>query len=70
MRDSILKRVPVVLVSELYGTIAIIIGIVINILDYYNSVSEVSLLIVFSSGLALRLVSYYRKWHLPRLGSE
>ncbi len=70
MRDSILKRVPVVLVSELYGTVAILVGIAINILDYYNSISELTLLIVFSSGLALRLIAYYQKWHLPKLGSK
>lgn len=69
MRDSILKRVPVILVSELYGTVAILVGIAINILDYYNSISQLTLLIVFSSGLTLRLVAYYQKWHLPKLAS-
>lgn len=70
MRDSILKRVPIVLVSELYGTVAILIGVTINILDYYNSISEVNLLIVFITGLLLRLVAYYKKWHLPKLGTK
>ncbi|MBL0687049.1 MAG: trimeric intracellular cation channel family protein [Sulfurospirillum sp.] len=67
MRDILLNRVPVVLTSELYGTIAIIIGVVIFILDDLNKIDNMSLLIVFSVGLLFRLVAYYKKWHLPKL---
>jgi len=68
MRDTLLNRVPVVLTSELYGTVAVIIGIVVFVLDYLNQINNISLLTVFSVGLLFRLVAYYRKWHLPKLG--
>jgi len=68
MRDMLLNRVPVVLTSELYGTIAIVIGFVIYILDILNEIHNRSLLLVFGVGLLIRLVAYYRKWSLPKLG--
>ena len=68
MRDTLLNRVPVVLTSELYGTIAILIGLVISSLHYIDKINNISLLTVFSLGLLLRLVAFYKKWHLPKLG--
>lgn len=67
MRDTLLNRVPVVLTSELYGSVSILVGIVVFVLDYINLVNWISLLVVFTLGLVLRLVAYYQKWHLPKL---
>lgn len=68
MRDTLLNRVPVVLTSELYGSVAILVGVAVFVLDYVNSVDYISLLMVFSVGLTLRLIAYHKKWHLPKLG--
>jgi uncharacterized membrane protein YeiH len=68
MRDMLLNRVPIVLTSELYGTIAIIIGIVIFILDSLDKINNISLLSVFAIGLFFRLIAFYKKWRLPKLG--
>ncbi len=67
MRDTLLNRVPVVLTSELYGTVSILIAIIIFVLDYFEQVNSISLLLVFCFGLTLRLVAYYKRWHLPKL---
>ena len=67
MRDTLLNRVPVVLTSELYGTVSILVGVVIFVLDYLDMINNISLIAVFSAGLTLRLVAYYRRWHLPKL---
>jgi len=67
MRDTLLNRVPIVLTSELYGTIAIIIGIVIFILDSFDKINNISLIIVFGIGLTFRLIAYYKKLRLPKL---
>jgi uncharacterized membrane protein YeiH len=67
MRDILLNRVPVVLTSELYGSIAIIIGVAVFLLDSINQINTLSLIILFAVGLLFRLVAYYKKWHLPRL---
>lgn len=70
MRDTLLNRIPVILTSELYGTVAIIIGVVIYLLDRNNLVNEISLIILFICGLSLRLLAYYKRWHLPKLSHE
>ncbi|HIP30133.1 MAG TPA: trimeric intracellular cation channel family protein [Sulfurospirillum arcachonense] len=67
MRDTLLNRVPVVLTSELYGTVAILIGIAVFVLDYLEMVNNISLVTVFCVGLSLRLFAYYKKWHLSKL---
>lgn len=67
LRDTLLNRVPIVLVSELYGTIAVFIGITITLLDHFNILTELSILLVFILSLILRLLAYFRKWHLPKL---
>lgn len=67
MRDSLLNRVPVVLTSELYGSVAILVGISVYCLEFFKIKSELSLLIVFGLGFALRIIAYYRRWHLPKL---
>lgn len=67
MRDVLLNRVPVVLTSELYGTLSIIVGVVVFVLDKYNQISNINLLAVFVVGLSIRLLAYYKKWHLPKL---
>jgi uncharacterized membrane protein YeiH len=70
MRDSLLNRVPVIFVSELYATISILIGILVYMLGINNKISDLSIIIVFILGLTFRLVAYYRKWHLPKLESD
>ena len=67
MRDTLLNRVPVVLTSELYGTVSILVGISIFVLDYNEMINNLSLVAVFCVGLTLRLFAYYKKWHLPKL---
>jgi uncharacterized membrane protein YeiH len=68
MRDILLNKVPVLLTSELYGSVAILISIVVYGVDYYSTVSYFSLMAIFIGGLTVRLLAYYKGWHLPKLG--
>lgn len=67
IRDVLINRVPSVLVSEFYATVAIIIGLITYILHLLNFVNIINLTIVFLFGVALRLLAYYKNWHLPKL---
>ncbi len=67
MRDILLNRVPVMLSSELYGTIAMLVGLIIFLLDYFNELNHITIAVLFCFGLTFRLVAYYKKWHLPKL---
>lgn len=68
MRDILLNKIPVFLVSELYGSVSIFVGVLVYCVDYYYHTDYVSLVIIFTIGLTFRLVAYYKKWSLPKLG--
>lgn len=70
IRDTLLNRVPVILTSELYGTVAIIIGASVFVLDRYDFINELSIIVLFLSGLSLRLLAYHKRWHLPILSHD
>lgn len=67
LRDVVINRIPAVLISDFYGAIAIIMSFVIIATDYFYELNKISLLAIFIFGVVLRLVAYYRKWHLPTL---
>ncbi|PHQ91129.1 MAG: hypothetical protein COB42_04040 [Sulfurimonas sp.] len=65
VRDVIINEVPFVLKTGFYGTIAILIGISLYVLDMYEMVSVYSISALFFSSLILRLIAYYKKWAIP-----
>ena len=67
IRDILINRVPSILVSEFYATIAIIVGLTTYILHLFNQINLINLIVVFIFGVALRLFAYYKNWHLPTL---
>ena len=67
IRDILINRVPSILVSEFYGTVAIIVGLFMYILHLFHELNILNITILFSCGVLLRLVAYYKKWSLPKL---
>ena len=67
LRDILVNKVPSILVSEFYGTVAIIVGLITYSLHIFHEINLFSLTILFSFGVALRLFAFYRKWSLPTL---
>ncbi len=65
LRDVLLNRVPFLLTSEFYGTVAILVGIIVFIMNYFGIDGYIPLMCVFAFGVALRLFAYYKKWRLP-----
>ena len=70
IRDILINRVPSILVSEFYATVALIIASIIYVLELLHLRSLPILTIVFIFGVALRLLAYYRNWHLPTLSKD
>lgn len=68
IRDVLAKEVPMVLHSDFYGTVAIILAVVIYALHAEALLNPVSLAIVFAAGLSLRLIAHKKAWSLPKLG--
>ena len=67
IRDILINRVPSILVSEFYATVAIIVGLITYGLHIFDLQSIPALIGVFIFGVGLRLLAYYEKWHLPTL---
>lgn len=67
LRDVVINRIPAVLISDFYGAIAIIMSFVIIAVHYFAELNNITLLLIFIFGIVLRLVAYYRNWHLPKL---
>ena len=67
IRDVTINEIPFVLKTGFYGTIALMIGLVIYLLEYFGMMNIVTLSIVFVWGIGLRLVAYYRKWAIPMI---
>ena len=65
IRDVIINEVPFVLKTGFYGTIALLIGLTLYVLNLYGQISYFSMSMVFAAGIVLRLVAYYKKWAIP-----
>ena len=70
LRDILINRVPSILVSEFYATVALIIASAMFVLEIFELRNIFSIMIVFICGVILRLLAYYKKWHLPTLSKE
>jgi uncharacterized membrane protein YeiH len=64
-RDVIINEVPFVLKTGFYGTISIIIAVILYIFFLLHITSFFTISILFGSALTLRLVAYYAKWSIP-----
>lgn len=65
IRDVIINEVPFVLKTGFYGTIALLIGLTLYILNQYQLITFFTMSMVFAAGIVLRIVAYYKKWAIP-----
>jgi len=64
-RDVIINEVPFVLKTGFYGTVSILIAIILYALHTLHISSYTNISILFFTALALRLIAYYAKWSIP-----
>ena len=64
-RDVIINEVPFVFKTGFYGTISLLIGIIVYIFNEIDILSTYSIFALFSLGVALRIIAFYRKWSIP-----
>ena len=67
IRDVIINEIPFVLKTGFYGTIALLIGLMLYVLDLYDLISFYTMTMVFFAGIVLRIIAYYKKWAIPML---
>lgn len=66
-RDILINQVPTVLTGGFYGSIALIMAVMLLLLNLFNVMNEITIIGVALFGIALRLVAYARSWELPRI---
>lgn len=64
-RDVIINEVPFVFKTGFYGTISLLIGLIIYIFEAFELLSFLSLAIILMFGVVLRMVAFYKKWSIP-----
>lgn len=70
LRDILINQVPAVLVSDFYGSIALIVSILLLILAATTGLSTLTVAVVATVAITLRLAAYIKGWHLPTLKTE
>ena len=64
-RDVIINEVPFVLKTGFYGTISLLIGLTLYVLDSSNLISFISISFLFLTALTLRIIAHYKEWSIP-----
>ena len=67
MRDILCNDIPLVLRSELYASIALIVGILNMSTIWFNLTSFIWTVIILIVGFISRLIAIYKKVELPKI---
>jgi len=67
IRDVLINRIPFILVSQFYATVALIVASMVYILEVFQIRNIISLILVFIFGVLLRVIAVHKKWNLPTL---
>ncbi len=64
-RDIIINEVPFVFKTGFYGTVSLLVGLLLYALDYLAWINIYSMSLVFCLGVCIRVIAYYKKWSIP-----
>lgn len=64
-RDVIINEVPFVFKTGFYGTVSLLVGLLMYTLYSFGHMSFYSTAIVFIIGVSIRILAYYKKWSIP-----
>jgi len=64
-RDVIINQVPFVFKTGFYGTVSLLVGLLMYALHSFGYMSFYTTVMVFVIGVSIRILAYYRKWSIP-----
>ncbi|MFA6188951.1 MAG: TRIC cation channel family protein [Sulfuricurvum sp.] len=67
LRDTMINQVPSVLISDFYGSIALIVAILLLLTNKLWGIHTLEVAFIAAFAILLRLLAYYKQWHLPKL---
>ncbi len=68
VRDIIINEVPQIFKSGFYGTITLIVALLLYCIWVFGILNYYSLISILVIGVTLRVIAYYKDWHIPKLG--
>lgn len=66
-RDIIINEVPFVFKTGFYGTVSLLVGVLVYMLNMLDVMSFYPMALVFLFSVLLRILAYYRQWSVPLL---
>lgn len=67
LRDVLINEVPFILVSDFYGSVAILLASVMYVTHSFGFLNDLALAIIALIGVSMRLLAYFKKWQLPKI---
>lgn len=67
LRDLFINYTPLILKEGFYGSVTIIAGIILYLINKFYIINIYSIILIFSCLLTLRLVAYFKNWNLTKL---
>lgn len=67
IRDILTNKVPEVLHSGFYGSVALILAVILYALHQAGQITPVFIMLVFVGALILRLIAHWKNWQLPKI---
>jgi len=64
-RDIIINEVPFVFKTGFYGTVSLLVGVLMYLLHNFGIMTFYPIAVVFIFAVVLRVVAYYKKWSVP-----
>ncbi len=64
-RDIIINEVPFVFKTGFYGTVSLLVGVLVYLLSMFEIMTFYPMAVVFLLGVSIRVIAYYRKWSVP-----
>ena len=66
-RDTLINKVPAVLVTDFYGSIALLVALLLFTCERLAYLNELSISLIALFAISLRLVAYFKGWRLPKV---
>jgi uncharacterized membrane protein YeiH len=65
IRDIIINEVPFVFKTGFYGTVSLLVGVLVYLLSMFDVMTFYPMVSVFLLGVGIRVIAYYKKWSIP-----
>ena len=65
VRDIIINEVPFVFKTGFYGTVSLLVGALMYLLEMFGFMGLYGAMAVFVLGVGIRVIAYYKKWSIP-----